>query len=99
MTTTTLWGHEWSLDAADDRESLSRFYEVLSGEAAISLNEDIDDAVELLRRFPHVGRPGKNNTKIKIIRNGKVKIIYNANQARHVITILNVVSTAKQFPN
>lgn len=99
MTTKTLWDHQWSLDAADDREALLRYYEALSGEAAISLNEEIDEAVELLRRFPHVGRPGGNDTRIKIIRDGKVKIIYHANQARHVITILNVVSTAKQFPN
>nr|WP_312120417.1 type II toxin-antitoxin system RelE/ParE family toxin [Brevundimonas diminuta] len=99
MTTNAKWAFKWTQNASDDRFELSRYYEIVSQEAAISLNEDIEDAVEMLRRFPHSARPDRDGVRTKVIRGGKVKIFYFADDAQKLIMILNVVSSSRQFPN
>lgn len=99
MTTNAKWDHEWTPDASDDRFELSRYYEMASHEAAIGLNEDIEDAVELLCQFPKSVHPDDNGSRTKVIRSGKVKIIYFADEALKRIVILNIVSSSKRFPN
>lgn len=99
MTTNAKWDHKWTQDASDDRFDLSRYYEMVSQEAAISLNEDIEDAVEMLRQFPWSAQSDDNGSRTKVIRGGKVKMIYFADEALKRIVILNVVSSSKRFPN
>jgi len=50
---------EWSIFAQDDRETIFDYIEADSPQAAVTVDDRIREQVEVLMKFPEMGRPGR----------------------------------------
>ncbi|MCL2659954.1 MAG: type II toxin-antitoxin system RelE/ParE family toxin [Acidobacteriaceae bacterium] len=50
---------EWSVFAVDDRNSIFDYIEADSSQAAVMVDDRIEEQVENLLKFPHIGRVGR----------------------------------------
>ena len=88
---------EWSVFALDDRNAIFDHIEVDSPQAAVAVDDRIEEQVELLLQFPEMGRPGRiEGTRELVIEHTPYVAAYRI--TGEIIRVLRVLHGAQQWP-
>jgi toxin ParE1/3/4 len=88
---------EWSVSALADRIAVFDYIEAESHQAATSIDDRIEDAVEALSKMPGMGRPGRvKGTRELVIDRTPYIAAYRISGS--AILILRVLHGAQQWP-
>jgi toxin ParE1/3/4 len=86
----------WSLDALADRRNIYSFIEQDNPRAALELDTRISQAAQRLTRFPHLGRPGRQERSREFVVTPSYILIYEISD--NTILILNIADARRQWP-
>jgi len=88
---------EWSVFALDDRNSIFDYIETDSPQAAIMVDDRIENQVENLLNFPHMGRVGRvEGTRELVIQHTPYIVAYQV--LDDTVRILRVLHGAQLWP-
>jgi toxin ParE1/3/4 len=88
---------EWSQFANADREAIFDYIEADSPQAAIAVDDRIQQQIEELMKFPKIGRPGRiDGTRELIIQRTPYIAVYRI--AGKTIRILRLLHGAQMWP-
>ncbi len=88
---------EWSVYAMDDRTAIFDYIEADNPQAAITVDDRIEEQVEGLLRFPELGRPGRiEGTREFVIQRTPYIAAYRV--VGETIRILRVLHGAQRWP-
>ena len=88
---------EWSVFAIADRNAIFDYIEADSPQAAVTIDERIEKAVESLMKFPEKGRPGRvDGTRELVIERTPYIAAYRI--GKNIVRILRVLHGAQQWP-
>jgi len=88
---------EWSVLALADRIAIFDYIEADSPQAAILIDDRIENAIEGLVRMPRMGRPGRvEGTREHVIRRTPYIAAYRVSE--RAVRILRVLHGAQQWP-
>lgn len=88
---------EWSIFALDDRNAIFDYIEADSPQAAVTVDDRIEEQVEWLLQFPEMGRTGRiEGTRELVIQHTPYIVAYRV--MGKVIRILRVLHGAQQWP-
>jgi len=88
---------EWSAWAVEDRDEVFRHIEADSPKTAASVDSRIESQVELLGRFPELGRPGRiENTRELVVPRTPFILAYRVEE--NSVLILRILRGAREWP-
>lgn len=88
---------EWSVFSLDDRNAIFDYIEADSPQAAVTVDDRIEQQVEELIHFPEMGRPGRvEGTRELVIQHTPYIVAYRI--AGDVLRILRVLHGAQLWP-
>ena len=88
---------EWSVFALDDRNAIFDFIEADSPQAAVTVDDRIEEQVERLLQFPEMGRTGRiEGTRELVIQHTPYIVAYRV--IGKVIRVLRVLHGAQRWP-
>lgn len=88
---------EWSVFALADREAIFDYIEADSSQAAVSVDDRVEECVEALAKFPEMGRPGRiEGTRELVISRTPYIAAYRISS--DTVLILRVLHGAQQWP-
>ena len=87
----------WTPEAADDLEKIADYIYERSPTAALDVVRRIYSAPTVLKKFPHLGRPGrKSGTRELVVSSLPYIIIYEV--SRDTVRLLRVLHGAQRWP-
>lgn len=87
----------WTVQAADDLQSVHEYLNDRNPEAADALVERILSSVEMLDRYPHLGRPGRIDGTRELVVTG-TPFIVSYRLWKDQAEILGVLHAARKWP-
>lgn len=88
---------EWSIFAMDDRNAIFDYIEADSPQAAVTVDDRIEEQVEWLLQFPQMGRSGRiEGTRELVIQHTPYIVAYRA--MGKIIRVLRVLHGAQRWP-
>lgn len=88
---------EWTVFALEDRNSIFDYIEADSPQAAVIVDDRIEEQVERLLQFPEMGRTGRiEGTRELAIQNTPYVVAYRP--VGEIILLLRVLHGARQWP-
>ena len=88
---------EWTVFALDDRNAIFDYIEADSPQAAVVVDDRIEERVERLLQFPEMGRAGRiESTRELVIQNTPYIAAYQI--LGEVIRVLRVLHGARRWP-
>jgi len=88
---------EWTVFALDDRNAIFDYIEADSPQAAVVVDDRIEEQVERLLQFPEMGRAGRiEGTRELLIQNTPYIAAYQI--LGEVIRVLRVLHGARRWP-
>lgn len=88
---------EWSIFALDDRNAIFDSIEADSPQAAVTVDDRIEEQVERLLQFPEMGRIGRiEGTRELVIQNTPYIVAYRV--IGEIIRVLRVLYGAQRWP-
>ena len=89
---------EWSEFAISDRSRIFDYIEADNPQAAVLVDDRIEEGVESLRRFPRKGRPGRiNGTRELVIRRTPYIAAYCV--IGKAVRVLRILHGAQRWPH
>ncbi|MGB8028918.1 MAG: type II toxin-antitoxin system RelE/ParE family toxin [Terracidiphilus sp.] len=88
---------EWSIFAMDDRNAIFDYIEADSPQAAVTVDDRIEEQVEWLLQFPEMGRTGRiEGTRELVIQHTPYIVAYRV--MGKIIRVLRVLHGAQRWP-
>lgn len=88
---------EWSIFALDDRNAIFDYIEDDSPQAAVTVDDRIEEQIERLLQFPEMGRMGRiDGTRELVIQNTPYIVAYRV--IGEIIRVLRVLHGAQRWP-
>jgi toxin ParE1/3/4 len=88
----------WSVWAIGDRDDIFDYIEAESPRTAALVDSRIEKQVELLGRFPEMGRPGRvEGTRELVVRRTPFLVVYRIDPS--AVLVLRVLRGAQEWPD
>lgn len=87
----------WTVQAADDLQSVHEYLNERSPEAADALVERILGSIDILERYPHLGRAGRIDGTRELVVTGTAFIV-SYRLRKDQAEILSVLDAARKWP-
>lgn len=86
----------WEPEALDQRDAILEYIAERNAEAAERLQRAIRERLELTRKFPQIGRPGRLEGTREAIIHPNYLVIYRVTET--AIDVLRVLHARQQYP-